>query len=109
MTMKRSIFFDEWQSCLRAHYIYVVRTNDKVTEPTLRSVLLHTGLTEDDIEALREQALALDPDSPPPESSEVVGMDEGPAIEESLEDEDDLDNLDTRTNDGIDSGQLTMF
>jgi hypothetical protein len=61
MSDQKGIFFDEWQSCLRAHYVHVVRAEDDVTEPTLRHVLLQTGLTEDDIEALREQARALGP------------------------------------------------
>lgn len=57
MSPNDSIFFDEWQACLRAHYMHVIRTNDTITEPTLRSVLLATGLSEDELDALREQAL----------------------------------------------------
>jgi len=56
MSPNDSVFFDEWQACLRAHYMYVIRTNDTITEPTLRSVLLATGLSEDELAALREQA-----------------------------------------------------
>lgn len=64
--MNRSIFFDDWQACLRAHYIHVIRTGDRVTEPTLRHVLLHTGLNEADLAALVEEARgmgALSPDA----------------------------------------------
>ncbi|MCD4687027.1 MAG: hypothetical protein K8S97_13950 [Anaerolineae bacterium] len=61
MSDQKGIFFDEWQACLRAHYVHVVRAEDTVTEPTLRHVLLQTGLTDDDIEALREEAHALGP------------------------------------------------
>ncbi|MEL7675859.1 MAG: hypothetical protein AAGU78_19130, partial [Chloroflexota bacterium] len=57
MAPKGTLFFDEWQACLRAHYIYVIRTQDTVTEPTLRHVLLTTGLTEDELDALRAEAL----------------------------------------------------
>ena len=56
---KQSVFFDDWQACLRAHYIHVLRTNDQVTEPTLRRVLLQTGLTEDELHHLRLEALEL--------------------------------------------------
>lgn len=57
MTPKGTLFFDEWQACLRAHYVHVIRTQDTVTEPTLRHVLLTTGLTEDELDALRAEAL----------------------------------------------------
>lgn len=57
MSDRRSIFFDEWQACLRAHYVYVLRTNDTVTEPTLRHVLHQTGITDEELAALQAQAL----------------------------------------------------
>ncbi|MBI5957567.1 MAG: hypothetical protein HY866_02455 [Chloroflexi bacterium] len=57
----RGPFFEDWQACLRAHYIHVVRARDAVTEPTLRAVLLHTGLTEHDLDELLRQANALGP------------------------------------------------
>jgi hypothetical protein len=68
MSDRRSIFFDEWQACLRAHYVYVLRTNDTVTEPTLRQVLRQTGLTDEDLAALQAQALGapLPSTDPPP-------------------------------------------
>ncbi|MBN1679263.1 MAG: hypothetical protein JW966_03160 [Anaerolineae bacterium] len=49
---RRSIFFDEWQACLRSHYEHVIRTQDTITEPTLRNVLLHSGLSEHDLSKL---------------------------------------------------------
>jgi hypothetical protein len=61
------IFFDDWQACLRSHYIYVIRAGDAVTEPTLRHVLVHSGVDEAELDALRAQAEALgplDPDAP---------------------------------------------
>jgi hypothetical protein len=57
VSAKRSIFFDEWQACLRAHYKTVIQQNDTITEPTLRGVLLQSGLTEDELRALAEEAL----------------------------------------------------
>jgi len=57
MTPKGTLFFDEWQACLRAHYVHVIRAQDTVTEPTLRHVLLTTGLTEGELDALRAEAL----------------------------------------------------
>lgn len=55
---RHSLFFDEWQACLRAHYVHVIRTNDVVNERTLRYVLLQTGMSEDALLRLREEALA---------------------------------------------------
>jgi hypothetical protein len=53
----RSVFFEEWRACLQAHYIYVLRINDKVTEPTLRGVLLDAGFSEAEIEECRRMAM----------------------------------------------------
>ena len=58
------LFFEEWRACLRAHYRYVVRTEDEVTEPTLRDVLQLTGISAEEIEALYEEARALGPLTP---------------------------------------------
>jgi hypothetical protein len=49
MAENRSIFYDEWRACLRAHYQYVVQIGDAVTEPTLRYVLMQAGLREDEL------------------------------------------------------------
>jgi len=59
-----SVFFDHWQACLRAHFVYVLRIDDHITEPTLRDVLLHTGLSEADLDALYEDARRLGPLDP---------------------------------------------
>lgn len=61
MSNSRGIFFDEWQACLRAHYIHVLRANDTITERTLRGVLLQSGVTEAELAALHDRALALGP------------------------------------------------
>jgi|GEM_PF-1438484 len=52
----RSVFFDEWKACLREHYLHVVTTDDHVTEPTLRDVLIKTGFTPADINDLYIEA-----------------------------------------------------
>lgn len=54
--MSRSIFYQHWRACLREHYLHVIRTHDHITEPTLRGVLKETGFTDEEIEALREEA-----------------------------------------------------
>lgn len=61
MSDQKGIFFDEWQACLRAHYRFVIRTADDVTEPTLRGVLRQTGLTDADLDDLRAEALTMPP------------------------------------------------
>jgi len=85
-TVAHSLFFDNWQACLRAHYLYVIRSNDAVTEPSLRQVLLHTGLSESDLEDLRRQAYIPDPfeETPPdvtPEPDTPPLVEEPPAAD----------------------------
>jgi hypothetical protein len=65
MTKKRSIFFDEWQACLRAHYAYVIHEQDMITLPTLREVLLNTGLSDNDLIILEDMPLDDAPGSEP--------------------------------------------
>lgn len=55
---RRSVFYEEWRDCLRAHYLYVVRNNDRITEPTLRVVLQDAGITQSEIESWHQEALA---------------------------------------------------
>jgi hypothetical protein len=106
MSPKRSIFFEEWQSCLRAHYVHVLRVEDDVTEPSLRHVLLHTGLQADDLDALHAEAgieRAIEPpaDDLPPETVPLEPVDE---LEYDEEDEDDAP-----PEDEFQPGQLTLF
>lgn len=122
MSNKRSLFFDDWQACLRAHYVYVLRAGDNVTELTLRQVLLQTGLSEQDLRALQEEAFALgaiEPDmelmSPPPatpegEPDDLQDLSDLPAeeieddtvAEEDKEEADDVPPV-------VPSGQLPLF
>jgi hypothetical protein len=123
MNDQHSLFFDEWKACLRAHYVYVLRAGDHVTEPTLRQVLLQTGLGEEDLRVLQEEAFALgaiepglDLEPPPPaglsgEPDDLAEqLPEGPAVD--LEDDPYADQAEDEF-DGppppIPSGQLPLF
>lgn len=57
MSENKSFFFDEWRDCLHSHYLYVVQTQDAITEPTLRDVLKDAGVTVEDIDTWRVEAL----------------------------------------------------
>jgi len=54
------IFFDDWQACLRSHYIYVI---------PLRHVLHQTGITEEELAALQAEGLT---GRPLPESASAA-------------------------------------
>lgn len=95
-----SIFFNEWRNCLREHYRYVLRTEDWITEKTLREVLLGVGgFSEDELQALYEEIFG--PAAPtqeeilPPDEVEVVipqeefTVDEPPLEEEPPPQEED--------------------
>ncbi len=116
MSDKRSIFFDEWQDCLRAHYVHVLRTSDSVTEPTLRHVLHQTGITDEELAALQAQGLA---GRPLPESASdtphaVEGLNEGGMAAEPVPLDEDA-TLDAEGDDSPDElppippGQLALF
>jgi hypothetical protein len=96
MSDRRSIFFDEWRACLRAHYVYVLRTNDTVTEPTLRHVLRQTGISEEELAALQAEALGAPlpppdlppaPDPAPPAPPAPDSFEETEAVAEDLPEE----------------------
>ncbi|HVO72004.1 MAG TPA: hypothetical protein VMT24_18270 [Aggregatilineaceae bacterium] len=123
MSDQHSLFFDEWKACLRAHYVYVLRAGDRVTEPTLRQVLLQTGLDEEDLRALQEEAFALGAIQPglelePPPPAGLSGepddlldqLPEEPAVdlEEDTHADQDEDELDSPPP-PVPSGQLPLF
>lgn len=54
--MSQNIFADEWRDCLRAHYMYVVRTEDHVTLPTLTVVMHQAGFNDSELAELRVRA-----------------------------------------------------
>lgn len=77
-----SIFADEWRECLRAHYTYVVRMNDRGTERTLRGVMLEAGFSEDEVRELYVLATAHVDDMPAdfaPDTSVLAGKPEAEA------------------------------
>lgn len=52
----KSPFRDDWLSCMRAHYVHVIRTNDTVTEKTLRGVLKSVGFSDSELTELYVEA-----------------------------------------------------
>jgi len=54
--MSENIFRDEWLECLRAHYMHVIRTNDRVTLPSLTVVMGQAGFIESELAELRVRA-----------------------------------------------------
>ncbi|MBK8023347.1 MAG: hypothetical protein IPK19_18425 [Chloroflexi bacterium] len=52
----KSPFADDWRECLRAHYQYVVRANDRRTLETLTRVLNQVGFEEDELSELYVRA-----------------------------------------------------
>ena len=54
--MSENIFADEWIECLEAHYMHVIRINDKVTEPSLSIVMQDAGFSDAQLAELRVRA-----------------------------------------------------
>jgi hypothetical protein len=48
-----SPFANDWRDCLRAHYTYTVRAEDRVTERTLVDVLQEVGFSENEVKEMR--------------------------------------------------------
>lgn len=61
----RGIFYDDWVSCLSAHYLHTLAEGDRANAQGLRRVLLEAGVSEGFIDALRLPDL-------PPEAVEIV-------------------------------------
>jgi hypothetical protein len=61
----QSVFYEDWRACLRAHYMHVIRVSDKVTEPTLKKVLLRVGFSEGEIAEMAVVARMHDVDTAP--------------------------------------------
>ena len=56
MAKRESVFSDEWRRCLREHYKYVLRNQDKNTEQTLTPILERFGFREDELRRLAVEA-----------------------------------------------------
>jgi len=54
--MTENIFANEWVECLEAHYMHVIRINDKVTEPSLSIVMHSAGFSDAQLAELRVRA-----------------------------------------------------
>ena len=54
--MSENIFETEWRECLEAHYMHVIRTRDKVTEPSLTHVMHQAGFNASELAELRVRA-----------------------------------------------------
>jgi hypothetical protein len=54
---QQNLFAEDWINCLRAHYVHVIRERDENNEQSLVSVLLETGFSEDDINAMRTEVM----------------------------------------------------
>lgn len=54
--MSENIFADDWRDCLRSHYMHVIRTNDRVTEPSLRIVMNQAGFSDAELAEFRVRA-----------------------------------------------------
>jgi hypothetical protein len=46
-------FADDWRESLRAHYMHVIRVDDKVTERTLSRILLRLNFSEAELAEMR--------------------------------------------------------
>jgi hypothetical protein len=56
MAKRSSIFGDEWRRCLREHYKYVIRIQDRETELSLLPILQRFGFREEDLRNLYLEA-----------------------------------------------------
>ncbi len=54
--MPENIFADEWRDCLEAHYMHVIRNNDRVTLPSLTLVMHQAGFNDSELAELRVRA-----------------------------------------------------
>jgi hypothetical protein len=53
----QDVFAAEWRACLRAHFFHVIRERDTSNEQSLITVLLETGFADEEIAAMRAEAL----------------------------------------------------
>ncbi|MBZ0281544.1 MAG: hypothetical protein K8L97_12465 [Anaerolineae bacterium] len=54
--MSENVFAEDWLDCLRSHYMHVIRTNDRVTLPSLTIVMGQAGFNESELAELRVRA-----------------------------------------------------
>jgi hypothetical protein len=96
--MSENVFEREWRECLEAHYMHVVRTDDRVTLPSLTYVMHQAGFDDAQLAELRVRATmhiddvgadfvpdmnVLDAAPPPADEPRVFAVPEGvPASED---------------------------
>jgi hypothetical protein len=56
MAKRESVFGNEWRRCLKEHYKYVVKKQDKRTETTLTPILHRFGFSETELKQLYIEA-----------------------------------------------------
>jgi hypothetical protein len=84
MAKRESIFGDEWRRCLREHYKYVVRQEDKLTEATLLPILDRFGIRDDELRQLYLEATMRDmPDDFVPDMEKVLAQSAGKSVAET--------------------------
>jgi len=52
----QNIFAEDWRNCLRAHYIYIIRSGDTLTEKSLYDVMAQAGFSEAEIHQIHLEA-----------------------------------------------------
>ena len=75
----RSVFFDDWLDSLREQYKHVVRSNDRVTLPTLTAVMQNVGFGEEELAQLRVEATMHVDDVPPDFTPDMKILEPSPA------------------------------
>lgn len=81
----QNIFSDDWQACLRAHYIHTLRARDANNEQSLREVLLQVGFSDADLALLQGQV----PDfgaAPSPAEDQPNTVDQSDPMDEAPDD-----------------------
>jgi len=82
MAKRESIFGDEWRRCLKEHYKYVVRQQDKITKDSLTPIMNRFGFGEDDLHQLYLDATIRDmPQDFVPDMERVISQAEQQAEE----------------------------
>lgn len=86
----KNVFGDEWRDCLRAHYQYAVRQDDKVTLKTLVPVLQNKiGFGDDELRQLYVEAtmhvddINFTPDLDIFERAEILAGSDAPQVAEA--------------------------
>jgi len=64
MAKRESIFGSEWRRCLKEHYKYVIKRNDKSTRETLLPIMDRAGFNDDELRQLYIEATMHSDDMP---------------------------------------------